>query len=241
MIIIEIVRLKRYDHRVKRAQSPSEEQRSQALLTPKEDISSLLEKAKAGDAESQTELGERYLQGEGGVPQNGELGIQWVNAAVAQGYIPAYATLGVAYSRGKGVAQDYEKAVECFRTAAAANDAYGQQWLGSAYLLGQGVEEDHDKAFHYLRLAAAQGNQDAIDTLKEADRAFNPPSAPTQSPTQPAQVPQDDPKTGGACPGLWLAIAGTIVGFFCLYCAYSRRICWNMPMGAKICPVKISG
>ena len=77
------------------------------------------------------------------------------NAAVA----PLTETdLGVMYSNGKGVAQDYVEAVAWFRKAAEQGDASGQNNLGFMYLNGRGVSRDYAQAFAWFRKAAEQGH-----------------------------------------------------------------------------------
>ena len=53
--------------------------------------------------------------------------------AAAQGNANLQYSLGIAYYKGEGVAQDFEKAVEWFGEAAAQGDAKALCALGCAY------------------------------------------------------------------------------------------------------------
>ena len=75
-----------------------------------------------------------------------------------QGDAEAQNLLGIMYSNGEGVAQDYVEAVRWWRLAAKQGDAQGQFNLGVMYDLGFGVEQDYVQANHWFRLAAKQGN-----------------------------------------------------------------------------------
>ena len=73
----------------------------------------------------------------------------------AQGYSWAQAALGLRYSQGHGVAQDYAEALKWYRRAAAKGNASAQYNLGVLYLTGQGVARDEVQAYKWLDRAAA--------------------------------------------------------------------------------------
>ena len=77
--------------------------------------------------------------------------------AAAQGRASAQVILGLMYSDGQGVAQDYAEAVRWYRLAAAQGLADAQYNLGFMYSQGQGVAQDYAEAVRWYRLAAAQG------------------------------------------------------------------------------------
>lgn len=77
----------------------------------------LLERAQAGDAEAQFELGVRYYYGDG-VPEDEEEAAKWTRLAAEQGHAGAQNNLGLMYFYGEGVRQDREKAVYWYCKAA---------------------------------------------------------------------------------------------------------------------------
>ena len=74
----------------------------------------------------------------------------------AQGDADAQFTLGVRYSRGRGVPQDYAEALKWYRLAANQGKAAAQLNLGVMYHEGEGVPRDYVQALKWYRLAAAQ-------------------------------------------------------------------------------------
>ena len=74
----------------------------------------------------------------------------------AQGDANAQFTLGVRYSRGRGVPQGYAEALKWYRLAANQGKAAAQLNLGVMYHEGEGVPRDYVQALKWYRLAAAQ-------------------------------------------------------------------------------------
>src|SRR5439155_911134 len=82
--------------------------------------------------------------------------------------------VGVLYTEGWGVKQDYSVALAWYRRAANSGDARGQYNLGRMYDNGWGVQKDHreagkgvernrDKAETFLKQAATQGSKEATE------------------------------------------------------------------------------
>ena len=117
----------------------------------------LRELAEAGDAEAQTELGERYEDGRGLV-QDYAGAVSWFRRAAEQGYAAGQAAMGFMYARGRGVVQDDAEAVRWFRRSAEQGDGRGQNNLGSMYGTGRGVLQDDAEAVRWFRRSAEQGN-----------------------------------------------------------------------------------
>ena len=139
------------------------------LAPPEIDISelhlaALHELAEAGDAEAQTELGERYEDGRG-VVQDSAVAVSWFRRAAEQGHAPGQAALGFMYERGRGVAQDYREAILWFRRAAEQGHAGGQNNLGLMYGNGRGVAQDYGEAVLWFRRAAEQGHAGGQNNL----------------------------------------------------------------------------
>ena len=127
-------------------------------------IAALRELARRGDAETQTELGERYEDGRG-VEQDYAVAVSWFRRAAEQGYPPGQASLGFMYLRGRGVRQDDVEAVRWFRRAAAQGNARARNNLGVMYESGRGVSRDDAEAVRWYRRAAEQGDAVAQNNL----------------------------------------------------------------------------
>lgn len=82
-----------------------------------------------------------------------------------QGDAEAQFNLGVMYTNGSGVWQDYAQAAAWFRKAADQGDAMAQIALGYACAKGQGVPQDDVQAAVWYRKAADQGYADAQNNL----------------------------------------------------------------------------
>ena len=84
------------------------------------------ERAKAGNAMAQYNLGVMYYEGEG-VPQDKAEAVKWYRKAAEQGYADAQVNLGVMYANGQGVPEDDAKALMFSNLAAAKGDEAGKE------------------------------------------------------------------------------------------------------------------
>lgn len=85
-------------------------------------IDSLRQKADAGDAEAQYNLGVYYHNGEGGTKDYKEA-VKWYRLAAEQGHAESQFSLGIYYGAGTGVVQDYSEAYFwCLLAAANGSD-----------------------------------------------------------------------------------------------------------------------
>ena len=84
-----------------------------------------------------------------------------VRAKAEEGEALSQAMLGIMYSDGEGVPQDYVEAVKWYRKAADQGHVGAQGKLGAMYHFGQGVPQDYVKAVKWWRKAADQGNATA--------------------------------------------------------------------------------
>lgn len=124
-------------------------------MTPKE-LELLMEKAQAGDAEAQYELGKKYYDGED-VEKDGSKAFYWAQLSAAQNSPKGQNLLGVCYRSGTGVEKDEKKAVEWYTKATEQGYARAQCNLGVCYEYGRGVKKDEKKAFEWYTKAAEQG------------------------------------------------------------------------------------
>jgi len=83
-----------------------------------ESLKETYQKAEAGDADAQFNLGLMYDIGEG-VPQDYKEAIKWYSRAAEQGSDRAQHNLGLMYATGEGVPNDYVLAYKWFNLAAA--------------------------------------------------------------------------------------------------------------------------
>lgn len=118
-------------------------------------LTSLRQKAEAGDAEAQGMLGGRYYLGEG-VGKDFSQAVIWFRKSAEQGNAPGQCSLGICYANGKGVPQDYTQAVKWYRLSAEQGEGGAQSFLGFCYLNGDGVAEDDKEAVKWLRKAYEQ-------------------------------------------------------------------------------------
>lgn len=116
----------------------------------------VLEKAEAGDAESQFLLAQFYRDGEG-VPKDPPLAIDWGIKAAEQGYRRAYAFLGIMYSVLQNGTRNPERAFHWTRKAAEAGDPDCFYRLGHFAENGIGTEKDLAKAVEWYGKSAAAG------------------------------------------------------------------------------------
>ena len=122
-------------------------------------VGALRELADTGDAEAQTELGERYEEGRDGVVRDYEAAVALYLRAAEQRDARGQGNLGAMYSNGWGVAPDNEVAVRWYRRAVAQGNARAQNGLGSMYRDGLGgVLQDDTEAVRWFRLSAEQGS-----------------------------------------------------------------------------------
>jgi TPR repeat protein len=73
--------------------------------------------------------------------------------------------LGISYTQGQGVRQDYAEAARWYRKAAEQGYAKAQFNLGFMYHEGLGVARDYVEAIRWVRRAADQGDVRAQDSL----------------------------------------------------------------------------
>ena len=83
--------------------------------------------------------------------------------AADQGDAVAQCNLGVMYSNGDGVNQDYSQASHYYKLAADQNYADAQFILGLMYYHGDGISEDKKQAAIYIEKAYHNGNEQAQD------------------------------------------------------------------------------
>lgn len=123
------------------------------------DIDEILASAKAGDVESQNQLGFLYSEGTT-LPKDEGQAVYWLEKAASSGYPKAQTNLGYMYEKGLGVPRDQQLAVSWYTKAALQGASYAQMLLARHYDTGQGVPLDKDQAVAWYIKAA---EQDAVE------------------------------------------------------------------------------
>ncbi len=120
---------------------------------PSTELTTLRNKAAAGAAEDQLNLGLALLDPRYGVNDPIEAAI-WITKAAAQNHPEARTVLGRLKRDGRGMPRNYFEAVRHFRTAADAGYQKARIELGMMYALGRGVHQDALEAYTLLCLAS---------------------------------------------------------------------------------------
>jgi TPR repeat protein len=123
-------------------------------------LAELHQRAVAGDASAQLDLGLRYVTGKGIAPDE-RAALRWIGNAATQGHAAARFELGSDYTLKPH--RDYARAAALLRRAALQGFAPAQSSLAMLHLAGAGVPEDRIEAYAWLLLAAEPGERDARD------------------------------------------------------------------------------
>lgn len=128
------------------------------------DISKLKKYAEKGNADAQTELGERYYVGIYGVREDTAEALKWYRKTFEQGNAYAKYRLGKCYDEGIGVEDNYTKANSLYKEALAefekmaeAGNAKAQLYVGFCYEKGRGTEKNLKAAFEAYKKSAETG------------------------------------------------------------------------------------
>lgn len=131
------------------------------LAAPLQDHRQLIEDAKGGDREAQYTLGHLYLKGRGGMANDADSAIFWLEQAARQGHQDGAFDLALLYLEGVQVEKDTAQALVWLEQAAGAEHLYAQYYLGLAYL-----ESEPATAKAWLKKAARNGSKEASSKLE---------------------------------------------------------------------------
>lgn len=126
-----------------------------AMTTPLEEI---VEKAGAGDAESQRLIGYFCENGIRGYEKDFAAAFGWFLKAAEQGNVSAMNSVAAYYSSGTGVEENKDKALEWWSRAADSGSAEALTSIGACHYLAMGVKQNTALAVSYWRKAAALGD-----------------------------------------------------------------------------------
>ena len=119
------------------------------------------------DGEAQFRLGIIYFYGMPliDIDKDYTQSAEWFEKSAKNGYDHAQNNLGIMYTHGIGVAQNYEKAFYWYSQAAErmCQEAIGN--VANCYYLGRGVVQDYDKAAEYHTKAANLGYANSQEVL----------------------------------------------------------------------------
>jgi TPR repeat protein len=134
--------------------------------------SSLQQRANAGDAKAQFELGRAYEDGKG-VPQDDGKAVEWFRKAAEQGDAQAQNSLGVMYALGRGVPRDREEAVRWYKMAARQGLTEAMYNVAISYYNGEGAEQNISLACSWMMMAQRKGDAQAAEALKHIEEEMN--------------------------------------------------------------------
>jgi TPR repeat protein len=117
---------------------------------------SLRDKAEAGDAAAQCQLGLSYSDGVNGLPKSDSEAVRWLTKAAEQNNALAEFNLGVFYGQGWGLRKNWAEACKWYLKAAEQNNQDAEINLANCYLNGQGVRKSSVEAYKWFNKAAQQ-------------------------------------------------------------------------------------
>ncbi len=123
----------------------------------KDRIQELSEKARKGDVDAQTHLGEAYLHGDG-TKVDYKKAMEWSKKAAEKGSYRAMTNIGILYLEGLGVKKDYKKAFDFFSKATDGGDMKAPRYLGIMSENGLGVKKSMDDAAFYYEIGDSSGD-----------------------------------------------------------------------------------
>ena len=106
-------------------------------------------------------LASLYIEGNYGIQQNMQRGVELMHKAAELGYPDAQNELGVLYYQGEGVSQNYTEAFKWVQMSANAGSALAQRNLGMFYKQGIGCNANTAMAASWYEKASNQGDFDA--------------------------------------------------------------------------------
>ena len=172
----------------KSAKKPSAPQNETAEA---DELTALRQKAAAGDALAQNQLGLTYLTGfyhsedlkrtPLHLTKDEAHAAQWFRKAAEQGLPEAQNQLGAMYLHGRGVPKDYTQALVWFVKAAEQGYPEAHLQLGAVYFAGRGgVAKDNVEALRRLTIASTLETRDLKSSYVELKERIAKEMTPTQ-------------------------------------------------------------
>jgi TPR repeat protein len=127
-----------------------------AELASSTPLPELKQKADAGDAQAEREIGLKYLAGDG-MPADEAEAARWLMSAAYKGEASAQYWLGTLYGRGHGLPADASQANHWYEAAAKQGHRRAMHNLALANFQGVGMEKNASQAAHWFEQAAGLG------------------------------------------------------------------------------------
>jgi localization factor PodJL len=127
-----------------------------AELASSTPLAELKQKADAGDAQAEREIGLKYLAGDGMAADEAEAA-RWLMSAAYKGEVSAEYWLGTLYARGHGLPADASQANHWYEAAAKQGHRRAMHNLGLNNFQGVGMEKNASQAAHWFEQAAGLG------------------------------------------------------------------------------------
>ena len=121
--------------------------------------------ANRGSPYAMCEIGNAYLNAQGGYKKDDKEAFKWYKNAAELGYGPGLRNVAGLYIRGKGVEKVPQKAIEYLKSAIEKGDVRAMVALGAIYVSGEGVLVNMEEGVKYLQMAADKKNVDAIEII----------------------------------------------------------------------------
>ncbi|HTC25575.1 tetratricopeptide repeat protein [Dyella sp.] len=118
--------------------------------------------ANQGDVEGECFVGERYVQGYGGLPHDVSQGLTLMEKAADHGNANCAEQIGELYRNGLfGAPKNPVQAVAWYRRGAEMGNTLAEGRLGADYQFGIGVQQDSAQAAYWYRKEVEQMRKDA--------------------------------------------------------------------------------
>lgn len=130
------------------------------MTTTAQSFGGLINQAKAGDANSQFELAQRYWTGDG-VRKNRSISLRWYREAARQGKPEHQLSFGAVLCSAPGKYGDLQEGLAWVHRAASQGLSSAQYFLASELASGESVTKNSPEAFKWYELAAAKGHPEA--------------------------------------------------------------------------------
>lgn len=129
------------------------------------EFSNYMQKAKAGDPESQYQVGMALELGLAGAADLTAAAHWYERAIKMNNHPPAMHRLGFLYLYGLGVPEDVEQGLRLWKSAAARNNQDAQMDLGLAFEIGEKARESAEEARRWYVMASKNGSELAAKKL----------------------------------------------------------------------------
>ena len=109
----------------------------------------IISTANSGNADSQTQLGDAYYNGNG-LEQDYILAFEWYLRAAKQGHGEAQYNVAFAYANGEGTLKNMAEAIKWYEKSADQGIALAQYVLAKILIDGQHIAQGHLKGWNYF-------------------------------------------------------------------------------------------